>query len=46
MFGSYHAGICQFVFADGRVSAVRNSIGVTILGQLTNRSDGSAVDVP
>jgi hypothetical protein len=42
-FGSYHPGICQFVFADGSVRSLNNSIDPVILGLLANRSDGQAV---
>jgi hypothetical protein len=42
-FGSYHAGICQFVFCDGSVHALQNSINPVILGYLANRSDGNVI---
>jgi hypothetical protein len=39
-FGSYHTGICQFVFCDGSVHVLRNSISEMILGLLAHKSDG------
>ncbi len=40
LFGSYHIGICQFVFGDGSVHGLRNDIDVVILGQLACIADG------
>ncbi|MSR31665.1 MAG: DUF1559 domain-containing protein [Gemmataceae bacterium] len=42
-FGSYHSGVCQFVFGDGRVKAVQNSISTTMLQYLCLRDDGQVV---
>jgi len=42
-FGSYHPGICQFVFADGSVRGVKNSTPGTTLGLLANRSDRQVI---
>jgi hypothetical protein len=39
-FGSYHPYVCQFVFADGSVHAIRKSIDPEMLALLTNRADG------
>jgi prepilin-type N-terminal cleavage/methylation domain-containing protein/prepilin-type processing-associated H-X9-DG protein len=39
-FGSWHTGVCQFVFADGSVRGLANSIPGSTLGLLANRSDG------
>ena len=42
-FGSYHPGICQFVFADGSVVPLSVSIDATTLDRLANRKDGQVV---
>ena len=42
-FGSWHTGVCQFVFGDGSVHALANSIDTKILGYMANRSDGNVV---
>jgi type II secretory pathway pseudopilin PulG len=42
-FGSYHPGICQFVFCDGSVKAVRNSIDAENLRRLAVRNDGEVI---
>jgi hypothetical protein len=43
-FGSAHPGICQFVFCDGSVHILRNSIDPVTLGLLAQRNDGQAVN--
>ncbi|HWL11103.1 MAG TPA: DUF1559 domain-containing protein [Planctomicrobium sp.] len=40
-FGSYHAGGCYLLLADGRVRFVSQSIDETIYQQLGNRADGT-----
>jgi prepilin-type processing-associated H-X9-DG protein len=42
-FGSWHPGVCQFVFCDGSVKAVKNSVDDTTLGRLAERSDGQVI---
>jgi hypothetical protein len=42
-FGSWHTGICQFVFGDGHVQAVSNSTPGPVLGFLANRNDGQVI---
>jgi prepilin-type N-terminal cleavage/methylation domain-containing protein/prepilin-type processing-associated H-X9-DG protein len=42
-FGSWHPGGCQFVFCDGSVRAVSNSVDNTTLGRLAERADGQPV---
>jgi hypothetical protein len=41
-FGSWHPGICQFVFGDGRVEQIQNEIDPLVLGLLANREDGES----
>jgi prepilin-type processing-associated H-X9-DG protein len=42
-FGSRHPGQCQFVFADGSVHLLQNSINPVVLGLLAQRDDGQVV---
>jgi prepilin-type N-terminal cleavage/methylation domain-containing protein len=42
-FGSYHPGICQFVFGDGSVRALEVSIPGSILGRLATRNNGEVI---
>jgi len=42
-FGSWHPGLCQFVFVDGHVQGVRNSTSGPVLALLANRSDGQPI---
>ncbi len=39
-FGSAHPSACNFVFVDGSVHTLMNSLSPAILGQLTNIADG------
>jgi prepilin-type N-terminal cleavage/methylation domain-containing protein len=43
-FGSWHPGICQFVFCDGSVRVVRNSVDTATLRRLASRNDGEVVN--
>jgi hypothetical protein len=43
-FGSWHNGICQFVFGDGSVQSLRNDIDEYMLGHICNITDGQIVD--
>ena len=45
-FGSWHPGVCQFVFCDGSVRALPNSTDVTVLTRLAMRADGQVVNLP
>jgi prepilin-type N-terminal cleavage/methylation domain-containing protein/prepilin-type processing-associated H-X9-DG protein len=42
-FGSWHIGVCNFVFGDGSVRPLTNNIHPAILALLANISDGQAV---
>jgi prepilin-type processing-associated H-X9-DG protein len=42
-FGSAHPGLCQFVFCDGSVHALSNTIDPAILGLLAQRDDGQPI---
>jgi prepilin-type N-terminal cleavage/methylation domain-containing protein/prepilin-type processing-associated H-X9-DG protein len=42
-FGSYHPGVCQFVFVDGSVRAVKNSTPGSTLALLANRADAQPI---
>ena len=44
LFGSSHAGVCQFAFGDGSVHALRLTITEITLGKLANIADGLPVD--
>jgi hypothetical protein len=43
-FGSYHTDICNFVYGDGSVRSINNSIDTTVLGYLANRADGQVAN--
>lgn len=43
-FGSWHLGVCNFVFADGSTKSVSNAIDTVTLGQLCNRKDGDVLN--
>jgi prepilin-type processing-associated H-X9-DG protein len=43
-FGSVHSGVCQFVFCDGRVKAINNSVNTTMLQRYALRDDGQIID--
>ncbi len=42
-FGSWHPGVCQFVFGDGSVQSLSVSINTVILGHLAVRDDGNPI---
>ena len=42
-FGSWHPGVCQFVFCDGSVRAVRNTVDDPTLTRLAQRADGLVI---
>lgn len=39
LFGSWHVGVCQFLFADGHVQAVRTNTDRGLLTAYANRND-------
>ena len=39
-FGSYHPGVCQFVFCDGSTRGIRTTIDTASLRAFATRSDG------
>lgn len=41
-WGSWHAGVCNFAFADGSVRSISKTIDTDTLGMLSNRKDGQA----
>ncbi len=43
-FGSSHSGVVLFVFCDGAVKAINNSIQGTTYANLANRMDGNVID--
>jgi hypothetical protein len=43
-FGSYHAGVCQFVYTDGHLTSLSNSTDLDTLNRLAVRDDGRQVD--
>jgi prepilin-type N-terminal cleavage/methylation domain-containing protein/prepilin-type processing-associated H-X9-DG protein len=45
LFGGPHAGVCQFVMADGHVVALSVNIDETNLGRLAHRADGQVITV-
>ena len=42
-FGSWHPGVCLFVFGDGRVAPLTPDIDIDVLGYLANIADGNIV---
>ncbi len=42
-FGSWHPGLCQFVFGDGSVRGLNNGTSGTTLGYYANKNDGMVI---
>jgi prepilin-type processing-associated H-X9-DG protein len=42
-FGSYHTAVCQFVFVDGHVEMISNTIDPVVLGWLASRNDNHTI---
>jgi prepilin-type N-terminal cleavage/methylation domain-containing protein len=45
-FGSYHPGICQFLFGDGSVHSLSNQTDPDIMARFANIADGRPVPSP
>jgi prepilin-type N-terminal cleavage/methylation domain-containing protein/prepilin-type processing-associated H-X9-DG protein len=45
-FGSWHPGVCQFLFSDGHVIALNNGTDMNTLQVLACRNDGMVVQDP
>ncbi|GHT16995.1 hypothetical protein FACS1894189_2080 [Planctomycetales bacterium] len=45
-FGSWHAGVCNFVFGDGSVHGVSIATAPSTLDALEHTSDGASVSLP
>jgi len=45
-FGSWHPGVCMFVYGDGSVHAIPNTIDLATLRNLGHRADGNVVSLP
>jgi hypothetical protein len=45
-FGSYHPGICHFLIGDGSVRSIAVTTPMSIIGPLTDVSDGLPVSLP
>lgn len=46
LFGSYHPGVCQFVFCDASTHSVEISLSGTVLGYMASRNDGNTFTLP
>jgi prepilin-type processing-associated H-X9-DG protein len=44
-FGSWHPGVCQFVFVDGSVHPLKNNTSMTMLWKIGDRRDGQVVNM-
>jgi prepilin-type N-terminal cleavage/methylation domain-containing protein/prepilin-type processing-associated H-X9-DG protein len=46
IFGSYHPGVCQFLFCDGSVRVIPVTVDINMLGYMAVRNDGQVVVLP
>jgi hypothetical protein len=44
-FGSWHPGVCQFIFGDGSIQSISTDLDLIVLQRLNNIHDGEAVDL-
>lgn len=42
LYGSYHPGVCQFIFCDNHLVSLKIETPQDVLDRLANRSDGQA----
>ena len=42
-FGSWHSGICNFLFCDGTVKSLSTGLDVNVMRRLAVRNDGQPV---
>jgi prepilin-type N-terminal cleavage/methylation domain-containing protein len=45
-FGSYHTGVCPFLFGDGSIQQISSTITFDILEALSIMNDGKAASIP
>jgi prepilin-type N-terminal cleavage/methylation domain-containing protein/prepilin-type processing-associated H-X9-DG protein len=43
-FGSWHSGVVQFVFCDGSVKGIRDTLDTETLRRLSSRNDGQVIN--
>jgi prepilin-type N-terminal cleavage/methylation domain-containing protein len=44
-FGSWHPGVCHFIFGDSSVQALNNELDLVVLQKLNNINDGDPVNL-
>jgi prepilin-type N-terminal cleavage/methylation domain-containing protein len=43
-FGAQHVGVCNFLFGDGRVTAISDNVDTKVFQQLGSRADGQLLE--